>query len=178
MLSWFKGKRACLPDIMPHVQENAVCSVRSDARQFRAIAKIGFHYLLATSDLFGGDEDCFAGIRQFIMQGGDIESFVTWNQKPILHDSQVGYQPKLWGHILVGEVDAQRIIVRMQFFLGPGSMPPTYEVHLGPNLLRLTYPTASAWGHWFSYYDQPLENGSIGEVKKIHAINKTRPPWM
>jgi hypothetical protein len=62
-----------------------------DDKYFRAIAKIGFHYVLKHL-AFRGDEDEFAGIRKFIMEGGDISAFVSHSKEQIM-------EPAKWGMV-------------------------------------------------------------------------------
>ena len=53
-------------------------------KYFRALAKIGFHYFLKHTSRFRGDEDAFAGIRNFIMNGGDYRKFVGTSTRQIV----------------------------------------------------------------------------------------------
>lgn len=73
-----------LPPQLSAKINNSVVKVHVTNFYSRAIAKIGFHYLLLIVNIFKGNEDCFSAIRRFIIEGGTIENFVTQTRRPIL----------------------------------------------------------------------------------------------
>jgi hypothetical protein len=134
---------------------------------FRAIAKIGFHYLLSASDYFEGNESYFESIRKFIMEGGNTEDFVTQNFEPIISFPS-NYRPLYWGHVLVAEQIHGYIQARLQFFLGPQYDPPTHIVRLAHMPILLCNPMS--YGHYFRYYEsEPIEK-YYGEVEPLDSL--------
>jgi hypothetical protein len=105
--------------------------VSGDAGYFRCIAKIGFHYFLSKLTQLRGDESCFTGIRDLIMNEGssldDCERFIKVGKSPLERPERL----KLSGHILSAEKYDSRLVARVQLFAGPGSLGRVYCVELG-----------------------------------------------
>ena len=142
---------------------------------FRAIAKIGFHYLLKHLPSFRGDEDFFGDIRRFIMEGGDVSQFVTWEgEDQILGDVKNGLVPPVYSHIVTAAAKTREIVCRLQFFLGPDSIPPVYRVRIGSNNTSPLYTADS--GHFFGYYSDGPKNGTDGFMISLLALPIERPP--
>lgn len=141
-------------------------------KYFRAIAKIGFHYMLKHLRSFRGDEEIFAGIRQFILEGGKIDEFVRWTNKQFLMHVEEGYRPENFGHAIHARANQKLIWCKLQFFIGPGSKPDVYDVVLARNNSSLIYDIAS--GHSFCYYSDGPKDGRLGVMDELAWIHK--PP--
>jgi hypothetical protein len=141
-----------------------------DDRYFRAIAKIAFHYVLKHFRNFRGDEQIFAGIRSFIINGGNISDFVTWNDKQIIQIKE-GYTPDGWAHLVLARANEHVIFSRLQFFLGPNCIPYIYTVALGHNQTQLIYNITA--GHSFAYYKAGQKEGKVGVMDELLYIYKS-----
>ena len=139
---------------------------------FRAVAKVGFHYLLAAVDTWRGDEFMFDPIRTFIRHGAPPDQFVTNQMQQILTLPEPGvwtptpmtFRPKRWGHVVVVEGTPDGIRARLQFFLGPRCEPSTYTVALARGHGGGTWSK----GHYFVYLDAP-EGRVLGEATELTA---------
>lgn len=83
-----------LPPQPPTEISNPVAALSVTDFYFRAIAKIGFHYLLSVVNTSQGNEHCFAAIQRFIIDGGIVENFVTQTMRPILTFPHPNVRPK------------------------------------------------------------------------------------
>ncbi len=132
-----------------------------NARYFRCIAKIGFHYFLTKMPQFGGDESCFAEMRHFIITDGSLEAcerFVAHAQSPLGNVQGLKY----WGHILSAEADYSQLRARVQLFAGPGVQTRAYSMALGRNPSLIDY--TQYLGDFFGYYPKGERDEFDGEV--------------
>jgi hypothetical protein len=125
---------------------------------FRAVAKIGFHYALKMLPDLTGHEPEFAAVRDFIRAGGDSRSFVRQRDDHVFVNFQSGLRPVDWSHILCVERSYLGIVAFAQFFVGPRSLPPVYEIRLGLNPARIIVPVERK-AHIFLY---PSDEAGIG----------------
>jgi hypothetical protein len=149
------------------VRIDAVTKYDVDDRFFRAVAKIGFHYLLKNFH-YRGDEDMFADIRNFIMKGeGDVKKFVNASkEKQIIEQVKWGMVPNLDCHIVTAETTPDSIFSRMQFFLGPDTaVPHVYTATLATPETALY----SEMGHIFCYYPEGPQDGFAGTMGKLDS---------
>jgi hypothetical protein len=142
----------------------AKIKITVNARYFRCIAKIGFHYFLTKMPQFRGDESCFTEIRHLIITDGSLQDcgrFVAFAKSPL------GNAPYLehWGHVLSAEADYLRLGVRVQLFAGPGVQARVYSVALGRNPSRIDY--TQYLGDFFGYYPKEERNEFDGEVAEL-----------
>ena len=147
---------------------NPVAKVHVTDFYFRAIAKIGFHYLLSVVNTFQGNEHCFATIRGFIIKGGTVENFVIQTRRPILTFPHPNIRPRSWGHVLLVENVRGQAQARLQFFLGPRYNPPTYLVRLSKNAVSIG--EISGKGHYFCYFESGRKGKYHGEVSELNCI--------
>lgn len=130
---------------------------------FRALAKIGFHHYLAHSRRgFRGDEDCFASIRAFIMNGGHKDHFFQQSGRtfamPFGHlASGGGLTPSQWCHVLAADESGNQVVVYVQMFVGPGCVPSPYYITLARIDSSLVIPSF-VWAHVY-LYDDPQQSG-------------------
>ncbi len=139
-------------------------------RYFRAIAKIAFHYVLKHFTHFRGDEDIFERIRDFIINGGSIPDYVTWSQKQVIEQIKAGYTPVTFGHVILARANEHLVWCRLQFFLGPDTVPLVYTVALARNKPAVIYDITS--GHSFCYYAEGIKDGYAGEMDSLVWIHK------
>ncbi len=141
-------------------------------RYFRALAKIGFHYFLTKMRDFRGDEPCFAEIREFIMNDGDLircERFVRYDQRYLIFH---GVRPAAWGHIVTAESDYYTLRSRIQLFLGPEYVPPVFTVNLGNNPSIIDLPRSEI--NFFEYYAKEERGEFDGEVKTGFTVSRIK----
>ena len=141
-------------------------------KYFRAIAKIGFHYVLKHFRHFRGDEEIFAGIRNFIMNGAPIQDYVNWTDKQLIEQFRNGYCPTTFGHVILGRANEHFIWSKLQFFVGPDTLPLVYTVAIGRNKPLLIYDLTS--GHQFSYHENGPNDGFAGLMDELIWVYK--PP--
>ncbi len=138
LLSTLKVEHQVWEDLPMGGSTYTMTKVEVNSKYFRAIAKIGFHYVLRYLH-FRGDEAIFSDIRDFIMNGpnvpGDISRFVVWRNKQILEFVKEGYVTNTYCHIIIGRATGNQIWSYLQFFLGPKNIPHVYTV-----LYRLQIP--------------------------------------
>lgn len=115
---------------------------------------------------FSGAEGCFDGIRNFIMEGGRTEDFVSWAPRRLA----IG-QHKAEGHMLIAEADYLQMRAKMQFFAGPAYSSQAFTVSLGANPARVVAPTDSH-GHFYAYFYEPT-GGFDGGAFEIKGVSNT-----
>jgi hypothetical protein len=162
-----------LPDFPTQKErEMAITFILTD-KYFRAIAKIAFHYFLQQFNQFSGIENEFREIKNFIMNGGKVEtwvrqvkgSFIPQLQSPLLTISK-------YAHFIVVEKTNFSIVVKMHLFVGPKGTAPTYfKVTIGKNPERIYYPQSV--GHQIVYFDQKDVDGYIGIMQPMHKIRRS-----
>ena len=141
-------------------------------RYFRALTKIAFHYFLKQFSQFSGSEQEFAGIREFIMKGGDSDRFVKQISGSFVGALSHGTTTDRWGHILAVEKTEKDIRVMLHFFVGPRiACNSYYEVYVGRNPERIIYP--QSFGHQFVYFDHPDAQGYSGRVDPLIKSERT-----
>jgi hypothetical protein len=101
------------------------------AGYLRAIAKIGFHFLLQYFSRFTGLEPEFEAIKRFIYLGEGHNRVAPTHEQFVLA-LRTGVL-KRWGHLLSAQADEHGIEARMQFFAGPSVQPIIWRVDIGRN---------------------------------------------
>ncbi len=140
----------------------------------RAIAKIGFHHCLSVCPDLSGMEPEFSAIKQFIWDGtGDADRFVRQCTDQFVANFKAWERPTEWMHILAVHRTYVRITVNAQFFAGPRSLPPGYEVHLGHNPARL-HVRDERKAHLF-VITKPDAEGPVGIVEDANPANLIVP---
>ena len=143
----------------------------------RAVAKITFHYLLKMfPDELTGHEREFDLIKAFIWSGeGNVNRFVGQRDDQFLVNFRRGYRPTHWMHILAVERTYTGIVTYAQFFLGPRSMPPPYEVQVGIDPARIA--RAREWrAHQFVIIDSTAPQGPVGVMEDLQPVNRIWVP--
>jgi hypothetical protein len=135
-----------------------------NARYFRCIAKIGFHYFLTKMPDFRGDESCFSEIRNFIINDCAFEEckrFIAHAPSPVRNVQRLKY----WGHILSAERDFLQLRARVQLFARPGSSTMVYSVALGRNPSLIDY--IQLFGDFFAFSPKEERGEFDGEVAEL-----------
>lgn len=133
---------------------------------FRAIAKVGFHYLLATTREVDGTEPEFAPIRDFIRWGvGTTDDFVDQRVGSLVARPTEEHRPERPAHLLVAEWSAGQVEARMQFFFGPECQPTIYRVRLGRGLSGLA--GRGTIGHCYGYFEPERRGRYAGDVSQL-----------
>jgi hypothetical protein len=147
----------------PHITTVSVTD-----RHSRAIAKIGFHYLLKQFPHFTGFEDEFADIKKFIIMGGDQDRWVQQLKGSFVGQLQNGMTTEKYCHLLGIEKNQNEIRCFLQFFVGPTGVHHYYEVVLGSNPEKIIHPDRI--GHQFVYFNEPDQEGYSGRMDPMHSI--------
>lgn len=136
---------------------------------YRVIAKIGFHYLLTHCNFFSGNEKEFDGIKSFIFSGNEtdtIERFVVEKQEPILYEMQQGKLPEFVGHLIIADLQPDRIFIYIHLFISsqlhdaPSTIPYTVMVGNNPQRVLCDYSV----GNYFYLYKEGMRDGYHGEI--------------
>jgi hypothetical protein len=140
----------------------------------RAIAKIAFHYALKVFPELTGMEPEFSDIKQFIWDGtGKVDRFVRQRTEQFISNFNAGEAPTEWMHILAARRTYLAITANAQFFAGPRSLPPGYEVYLGRNPARLDVLSETKT-HLF-VLTEPDAEGPVGIVEDANPANLILP---
>jgi len=139
---------------------------------FRAVAKIGFHYALKVFPDLRGTEPEFDPIKEFIWSGGEFSRFILQRQRPVFGNFLFGQMPVNWAHILLVDRNYDSLTAYAQFFVGPQSMPVTYEIALGRNPARIAAPPELK-AHIFLYSEANLPAGSPGIISDLTPSRAT-----
>lgn len=147
-------------------------AVTYDARYFRAIAKIAFHYLLVHSRLFSGIDKEFDGVRRFIRYGeGHEGNFAAKGSGPIAYDPSGSDRPPYYGHVLRTDISPKRIAVCVQLFIGHDHKPDWYRVTLSREE-HLIFLPSEEFGHYYRYIE-PEERGQYDGVIDAMTVAPT-----
>ncbi len=155
----------------PTVYGPSAIKFRVNARYFRAIAKIGFHYFLTKFPRFRGDEPCFSDLRNFIIKGCPIdecERFVTYSRHQFAYQLRAGGRLKVWGHLVCVEADYIGFRAKVQLFAGPENPSIVYTVQLGKNRSPIHY--SEVHGDFFAYYPKEERGEFDGEVSELVGV--------
>jgi hypothetical protein len=170
---WPGAEQKSLPPMEPgrHTADGRI-EFRFSDHYFRALAKIAFHYYLATSKRVTGRKTAFAPIRSFIRDGGDIDTFFT-KQRRFALALPPGTAPGRWGHIVAALESRKSVTGYVALFLGPLGRKIDYHVRLGEMASRLVLPDF-AWQHSFIYDEKPGSTGTVGEAYPV-TLTKLLP---
>jgi len=165
--AWPESKWEALPTTPAGRHEvTAEYEFRATGHYFRAIAKIALHYYLIHSQRARGDEEAFAPIRQFIMEGGEIAHFVSQDTNFFTPMLSRGYVPYRWHHILAADESTGTAVGYVCLFIGPHSKGMHYQVTIGHLTARLVMPR-TYWAHGFDYDDPKKHGRTVGSVSRI-----------
>jgi hypothetical protein len=119
-----------------------IAEVTVSPAHFRAVAKIGFHYVLKMFPDLTGTETEFAPIRA---------------------------RPTQWMHILAVERTYSVILAHAQFFAGPGIVPPPYVIRIVRNPARID-SRREVRGHQFVVLDPAAGTGEMVDAEPAQFI--------
>ncbi len=157
--------------------QGAVGTVVLTDRYFRAVAKIGFHYLLTQFPRYSGHEPMFSGIRQFIVQdGGGVDranEFIGKRQHALLNEMLTpGVRPDKWrAHVLCAEIKPGECLAYVQTFVTEDWPAPIYAVRLAQDAAVIDHGAA---GHAYMYYGDGQEGNFSGDAPRLET---TRADW-
>jgi hypothetical protein len=139
-------------------------TVRVTPVYFQAVAKIAFHYALKMFPDLTGREAEFTQIKDFILQGGNIDRFVIQRPDQWLVNLRRGDRPTHWMHVLAVERARGGLTAFAQFFAGPPVLPPGYEIRLGSDPSRIVR-LPERRGHYFVITDPAAPEGPVGKME-------------
>jgi hypothetical protein len=159
---------------LPAVRIQLATTYTVTGAYLRAIAKITFHYALTAFQELSGTEPEFSEIKQFIWDGtGGADRFVRQCTEQFIANFEAWECPTEWMHILHVRRTYMAITANAQFFAGPRSLPPGYQVSLGRNPARLHIPEERK-AHLFIITD-PDAKGPVGVVEDAQPANLILP---
>lgn len=146
---------------------------------WQALAKIAFHYYLVHNCRgFVGSERAFRRIRRFVRHGGDPTSFFKSNEKPFIvpfgsDGPGTVRAPTTWCHLLAANDSEMDIVVYVQLFVGPGSVPRPNYVSLAETDVGVS--DGRVWAH--VYKQEPGRSDRYaGTVSKARVSPVTFKP--
>lgn len=146
---------------------------RVGVQYFQAVAKMAFHYYLVHSQHnWRGDEDNFADIRDFILNGKGKEQCFHSSGKLIVDPCSPETQGKLatvpihWCHLLAADETHGTAVVRLRLFVGPRALPEAHHVTLGRCNSLILVPQ-SVWAHIYRYEDDRGSGRYCGQVQQV-----------
>ena len=142
----------------------------------RAIAKVAFHYFLFQRPEYTGAESIFDAVRRFITAGENFEDGITLSP-PITEEVQRRGGLPRWTQFVAGEITYDDLAARVQLFVGPETVPPTWRVRLGRNPARINYFT-DAFGHKFELFERPADDGHQGQMLPLSVATAVVKPDM
>lgn len=146
---------------------------RFDVRYFQALAKIAFHYYLMHGRRgLSGHEELFAPVREFIRDGGDPEVFFHDSGKRFTlpfckNEAGQVMVPDNWVHVLALNEHKGRIVVLLQFFVGPEAAPPPIYITLGSLRGHPALPAAVGAKAHLYWIDQGRSDRFAGRVEEV-----------
>jgi len=130
---------------------------------YRAIAKIAFHYYLVHSQKFRGNEQHFAPIRDFIINGGNPYTFFL--KQKIRKNLSIIWGPSRWFHELSAIEGDDRVIASVCLFRGPRNpWGIEHRLVLGNPPHSLIVMLQTAWKNYFVYDRHVPKTGKVGIV--------------
>jgi hypothetical protein len=154
---------------MPAQQISLIAEVTVSEAHFRAVAKIGFHYVLKMFPDLTGMEAEFAAIKDFIWgAGGDVGQFVKQRRDQFVKNFK-WERPTKWSHFLAAERAYDVILAHAQFFAGPGILPPPYIVRIGRNPSKIISRTESR-AHQYVILDPAAGTGEMVDADPPQMI--------
>lgn len=146
-----------------------IAEVTVSPAHFRAVAKIGFHYVLKMFPDLTGTEAEFAPMKDFIWAGrGDVAQFVRQRSDQFVRNFERA-RPTQWMHILAVERTYSVILAHAQFFAGPGIVPPPYVIRIGRNPARID-SRREVRGHQFVILDPAAGTGEMVDAEPAQFI--------
>lgn len=130
----------------------------------RGVAKIAFHYTLKVFPDLTGLEPEFTPIKNFIWTRDESNSFVRQRPDQFVKNFRRGGRPNRWMHILAVVRSYEGIVAHAQFFAGPRSLPPPFEVSVGAEPSRITKPVERR-AHQFVILDPVATSGFVGAME-------------
>ncbi|MCI0441779.1 hypothetical protein L0152_01015, partial [bacterium] len=159
-------------------EREAVIDIQVSERYFRALAKIGFEYMLYFEPHgITGYEPAFDPIKNYIRHGvGKFDAFLKKHEKGIIPYVGPEYNTELthYGHVLAFEVNSQRAIARVELFTGKSAGVGQWVISLGKCPYSLYIPSLSI-GHWFKIDSGIGDANDSGEVVELTAANLIKP---
>ena len=129
----------------------------------RALAKVGFHFLLQYFARFTGFEPEFDDIKRFIFLGVSDKELVTTTTEQFVLELR-NATLKQWGHLLSAQVDETGIQARLQFFVGSRVQPIIWRIDIWKNPFKITGIEGACQA--FIYYDD-LNGEYQGEGREL-----------
>ncbi|HUT54133.1 MAG TPA: HNH endonuclease [bacterium] len=161
---WPENKQVELPRTEPGMRTILIDTMsRFKILYFQAIAKIAFHYYLATSGRFKGYEPCFSEIRDFIMNGTAQGKDKIFIRRP----TSQKYIDLRWFHVLAAKERNGVATGHVCLFRGPQYRGSEYVVILG-KFSDIIMPLIQ-WAHSYEYDDPVPSKGKVGIVRPVQV---------
>jgi hypothetical protein len=136
---------------------------------FRGLAKIALHGALRLVPELDGHASEFESLRRFIRHAEPPADRAIWRrQDALVQGLGNGEMLRDWGHIIGINADESQLCVLLQFFIGPGALPPPWVIRLGSRPVGM--PQDFAVGYYARYLEQPAPDGCTGEFVRLDAV--------
>jgi hypothetical protein len=167
------SKMTDLPSLEAGVHRTpAEIRFRINRHYFRAYAKIAFHYYLAHSLRSKGNEDGFAAIREFIINGKGKDKDNFFSRRVTFQDIDRDFLPAWWVHVLAAKEEEGVAVGYVCLFRGPESPGISHQIVLGRVPYSNIIVPKTAWTNSYNY-DHPVPaKGKVGIVRSGQVIKK------
>jgi hypothetical protein len=157
--------------IEPGIYEGHTTAEFSVTKDFyRVLSKIAFHYYLVQNGRgLKGNEAAFAPIREFIIDGsGSIDHFFKTTGPQFVtpfYKTELGIVcPTNWCHIIAAAEEKNSIVIFLQLFVGPRSLPDPHYITISTSE-ELYFPSSRSFGHVLQIDDR--ETKYAGEMSEL-----------
>jgi hypothetical protein len=136
---------------------------------FRGLSKIALHGALRLVPELDGHAWEFDSLRRFIRYA-ELPAFPPMWRKAgsLIAGLGNGVMLREWGHVVVVEAGEGQIFVMLQFFVGPGAIPPARVVRLGRRPTGVRQDLAIAY--LARYLERPSPEGLTGEFMRLDMV--------
>ena len=76
---------------------------------------------------------------------------------------------KDWGHVVAVETTPTTVFAKLEFFIGPGAIPPMWVVRIGRRPDHV--PSDLGVAYYARYLEEPSADGHIGEMIPLEVGN-------
>jgi len=136
---------------------------------FRGLSKIAFHGALRLVPELDAHAWEFDSLRRFIRYAELPASRPIWRtQGSLIAELGNGVMLRDWVHVIVIEAGEHQIFVMLQFFVGPGAIPPAWVVRLGRRPAGVLPDLAIAY--LARYLERPSSEGLTGEFMRLDMV--------
>jgi hypothetical protein len=155
-----------------HRRQIVPAKVYATTKFYRAVAKIGFHYVLKNFETISGHENTFDPIKNYILRGISDREFVYQRPQSFVQNF-FPHGTNRWMHALGFHSTYNNIVAHCSFFIGPTFLGLNYDVCIGNNPSRIDFSQQKA--HLFVYLFSDSPTGYSGEMEEVDTLKYVIP---